>query len=190
MDAFLSATGGVFLSEMGDKTQLLALFLAAYFAQKNAIILGIFCATFLNHAVSAFLGVWVADYLSAQIITWFVGISFILVGLWLLIPDKDDSNANSIWLKHGAFTATLVLYFLAEMGDKTQIATVLLAVKYQNLFWVITGSVVGLMLANLPIVYLGERMMQYIPAKIVRVLACGLFCLLGMFTLISEYIAN
>ena len=186
MEAFVSSTVGVLIAEIGDKTQLLTLFLAARFAQKNAIIMGIFMATLLNHAVSAFFGVWLTQTVSPDVLKWLVGGSFIAVGLWLLIPDKDDDNDNNRWLKYGAFTATLILFFLAEIGDKTQIATVLLAAKYQNLFWVVSGSILGLMLANVPVVYLGEKIMRRIPAHWVRWAACALFCVLGVLTLLSD----
>lgn len=186
MEAFLSSTLGVFISEIGDKTQLLTLFLAARFAQKNAIILGIFVATLLNHAVSAFLGVWLAQAISPEVMKWVVGASFILVGLWLLIPDKDDDDDSNGWLKYGAFMATVVLFFLAEIGDKTQVATVVLAAKYHSLFWVVSGSVLGLMLANVPVAYWGERIMKKIPATAVRIAACALFCVLGVVTLAGE----
>ncbi len=189
LEAFVSSTVGVFIAEIGDKTQLLTLFLAARFAQKNAIIAGIFTATLLNHAVSAFLGVWLAQFISPEMMKWIVGISFIAVGLWLLIPDKDDGDDEGKWLKYGAYIATVVLFFLAEIGDKTQIATVLLAAKYQNLFWVVSGSVLGLMLANVPVAYLGDRIMQNIPAKAVRIAACALFCLLGTITLLGQGIS-
>lgn len=189
LEAFVSSTVGVFIAEIGDKTQLLTLFLAARFAQKNAIIAGIFTATLLNHAVSAFLGVWLAQFISPDMMKWIVGASFIAVGLWLLIPDKDDGDDEGKWLKYGAYAATVVLFFLAEIGDKTQIATVLLAAKYQNLFWVVCGSVLGLMLANVPVVYLGDRIMQKIPAKAVRMAACALFCLLGTITLLGQGIS-
>ena len=133
MEAFLSSTLSVAAAEIGDKTQLLSLFLAARFAQKNAIVAGIFIATLLNHLVSAVFGVWLAQELSPDVAKWAVGISFIAVGLWLLLPDKDE-DPGSRWLKYGAFSATVILFFMAEIGDKTQIATVLLAAKYQELF--------------------------------------------------------
>ncbi len=188
MEAFLSSTLAVAIAEIGDKTQLLALFLAARFAQKNAIIAGIFVATLLNHFVSALLGVWLAQFISPEMMQWIVGISFIAVGLWLLIPDKDEETDNR-WLKYGAFGATVFLFFLAEIGDKTQIATVLLAAKFQSMFWVVAGSTLGLMLANVPVVYLGEMLMKKIPAKAVRIAACLLFCVLGMLTLLGNGIA-
>lgn len=184
MEAFLSSTFGVFIAEIGDKTQLLTLFLAARFAQKNAVIAGIFAATLLNHLVSAWLGVWLAASVSPVLVKWIVGLSFIAVGLWLLKSDKDDDGDNGgRWLKYGAFAATLVLFFLAEIGDKTQIATVLLAARYNDLAWVVSGSVLGLMLANVPVAYLGEKIMAKVPAAAVRRAACLLFCLLGVLTL-------
>lgn len=184
MEAFLSSTFGVFIAEIGDKTQLLTLFLAARFAQKNAVIAGIFAATLLNHLVSAWLGVWLAASVSPVLVKWIVSLSFIAVGLWLLKPDKDDDGDNGgRWLKYGAFAATLVLFFLAEIGDKTQIATVLLAARYNDLAWVVSGSVLGLMLANVPVAYLGEKIMAKVPAAAVRRAACLLFCLLGVLTL-------
>ena len=186
MEAFFSSTVGVLIAEIGDKTQLLTLFLAARFAQKHAIILGIFVATLFNHAVSAYFGVWLTQTVSPAILQWLVGGSFIVVGLWLLIPDKDDDDDSSPWLKYGAFVATFVLFFLAEIGDKTQIATVLLAAKYQDLFWVVMGSILGLMLANVPVVYLGEQVMRRVPARLMRWAACVLFCVLGVMTLLSD----
>lgn len=185
MEAFISSTVGVAIAEMGDKTQLLALFLAARFAQKNAIVLGIFIATLLNHAVSAVIGIWLATYVSPEWMKWIVGLSFIMVGLWLLLPDNDD-RPNNRWLKYGAFGATVWLFFLAEIGDKTQIATVLLAAKYQEMFWVLCGSVFGLMLANVPVVYVGDLLMKKIPANRVRMAACALFCILGIITLMGQ----
>ncbi|UOO81979.1 TMEM165/GDT1 family protein [Uruburuella testudinis] len=188
MEAFLSSTLAVAIAEIGDKTQLLALFLAARFHQKSAIIAGIFVATLFNHLFSAVLGVWLAQFISPEMMKWIVGVSFIAVGLWLLVPDKDGGT-DKRWLKYGAFGATAVLFFLAEIGDKTQIATVLLAAKYQAMFWVVAGSTFGLMLANVPVVFLGRAMMKKIPAKAVRTAACVLFCLLGMVTLAGGGIA-
>ena len=182
MEAFFSSILGVAIPEIGDKTQLLALFLAARFAQKNAVVSGIFIATLLNHLVSAFVGVWLAETVSPDTVKWAVGISFIVVGLWLLLPDKDE-NPDSRWLKYGAFGATVFLFFMAEIGDKTQIATVLLAAKYQSLSMVVLGSVTGLMLATVPVVYLGDMLMKKIPTKAVRISACVLFCVLGAITL-------
>ncbi|MBF0803640.1 MULTISPECIES: TMEM165/GDT1 family protein [unclassified Neisseria] len=182
MEAFFSSALGVAIAEIGDKTQLLALFLAARFARKNAIAAGIFTATLLNHAVSAVFGVWLAQTVPPEVMKWIVGLSFIAVGLWLLLPDPPGGPDNR-WLKYGAFGATAALFFLAEIGDKTQIATVLLAARYQEMFGVVAGSTLGLMLASLPAVYLGETLMKKIPPKAVRLSACALFCILGAATL-------
>lgn len=182
MEAFLYSTLGVAWAEIGDKTQLLALFLAARFTQKNAIAAGIFAATLLNHLASAWLGVWLAANVSPEMMKWAVGLSFIAVGLWLLRPD-NDGMPDSRWLEFGAFGATAMLFFLAEIGDKTQIATVLLAAKYESLYAVVAGSTVGLMLANLPVVYFGNALMKKLPARAVRIGACVLFCIMGVLTI-------
>ncbi|WP_274585284.1 TMEM165/GDT1 family protein [Neisseria leonii] len=183
MEAFWYSTAGVLFAEIGDKTQLLALFLAARFPQKKAVIAGILAATLLNHAVSAVFGAWLAQAVPPGVVKWLVGLSFIAVGLWLLVPDKDGGGDDGRWLKYGAFAATAVLFFLAEIGDKTQIATVLLAAKYQAAFAVMCGSTLGLMLANVPAVYLGDALLRRIPAQTVRRTACAAFCLLGVLTL-------
>lgn len=187
MDAFLSSTLAVALAEIGDKTQLLALFLAARFAQKYAIAAGILVATLLNHAASAWLGVWLAQWLSPMLMTWLVGLSFIGVGLWLLKPDQDDA-VDGRYMRYGAFVATLVLFFLAEIGDKTQIATVLLAAKYHDVSAVVLGSTVGMLMANVPVVFMGQWLMGKLPFKAVRMGACVLFCALGVFTLVRFYV--
>lgn len=186
LDAFIASVLAVALAEVGDKTQLLALFLTAVFARKSAIILGILIATVLNHGVSAWLGVWVSSYLNETNLTWIVAISFIAVGLWLLIPDKDD-EVDEKYVKWGAFAATTVLFFFAEIGDKTQIATVLLAAKYNDFYSVLAGSTLGMMLANVPVVFLGAWLMSKLPFKQVRYGACVLFLLLGAGTLIRYY---
>ena len=187
MDAFLSSTLAVALAEIGDKTQLLALFLAARFAQKYAIVAGILVATLLNHAVSAWLGVWLAQWLSPLVMGWLVGLSFVAVGLWLLKPDKDD-DVDSRYLRYGAYAASTVLFFLAEIGDKTQIATVLLAAKYHDVVAVVGGSTLGMLLANVPVVFAGAWLMGKLPFKAVRIGACVLFCALGVFTLVRLYV--
>lgn len=181
MDAFFSSTLLVALAEIGDKTQLLALFLAARFRQKYAVSAGIVAATLLNHAVSAWLGVWLAARFSPTALSWLVGGSFIAVGLWLLLPDKDGSQESPM-MKYGAFLATFVLFFLAEIGDKTQLATVFLAARYHDMWAVVAGSTLGLVLANVPVVYLGERLLSRIPARTVRIAACLLFCAMGLWT--------
>ena len=183
MEAFLSSTLAVAIAEIGDKTQLLALFLAARFNQKSAIIAGIFVSTLLNHLLSAVIGVWLAQFVSPEMMKWIVGISFIAVGLWLLVPDKDGAT-NNRWLQYGAFGATVVLFFLAEIGDKTQIATVLLAAKYDSLIQVVTGTTLGMMLANVPVVLIGKLGADKLPLKGIRIACAILFVGLGVSTLI------
>lgn len=188
MEAFVSSTFSIAATEIGDKTQLLALLLASRFSQKNAVVAGIFMATLLNHILSTVLGIWLAQTLSPQTVKWIVGLSFIVMGLWLLLPGKINA-LNERWLKYGAFGATAILFFIAEIGDKTQVATIVMAVKYQEMFWVITGSVLGLLLANVPIVYFGEALIKRIPAQILRMGASAAFCILGVLTLLGGGIA-
>ncbi|WP_456237910.1 TMEM165/GDT1 family protein [Maribrevibacterium harenarium] len=183
MEAILTSISTVALAEMGDKTQLLALFLAARFAAKGQIVLGILLATIANHLASAWLGAWVADWLPPTWIHWLIGASFIAVGLWILIPDKDDSDDNSV-MKSGAFIATFILFFMAEIGDKTQIATVILGAKYQAITAVTLGSTIGMLLANVPVVYAGQWLMERINPDKTRLAACILFVLLGIAAIV------
>ncbi|BFM50233.1 TMEM165/GDT1 family protein [Marinomonas sp. THO17] len=187
MEALFTSTSTVALAEMGDKTQLLALFLATRFASKINIVLGILCATLLNHAVSTWLGIELAQWFPANIINWIVGFSFIAVGLWLLIPDKDESADNQL-LKYGAFCATFMLFFLAEIGDKTQVATVLLGAHYGSMWAVLLGSTVGMMMTNVPVIFAGRWLMDQVNAKRTRQLACLLFIIIGMITLVTPYL--
>lgn len=182
MEALLSSFTAVAIAEIGDKTQLLSLFLAARFRNKTAIIAGILVATLLNHAASAWLGVWVAQFIPAAWGPWLLGGSFIVVALWLLIPDKDDSEDTAV-LKYGAFVASCILFFLAEIGDKTQIATVILAAAFQDAVWmVIWGTTLGMLAANVPVVYLGSWLLQKISLDWARRAACAVFMLLGVIT--------
>lgn len=183
LDAFLSSTLAVTLAEIGDKTQLLALFLATRFKRKYAIVAGILAATLLNHAVSA----WLASWLTPAVTAWLVGISLIAVGLWLLKPDKED-DVGSRYMQYGAFLATAVLFFLAEIGDKTQIATVLLAARYDDMAAVVLGSTLGMLIANVPVVLFGSWLMGKLPFRQVRIGACVLFCALGVYTLVRLYV--
>ncbi|GAA0700476.1 TMEM165/GDT1 family protein [Marinobacterium maritimum] len=184
MDAFIPSTLAVAIAEIGDKTQLLTLFLAARFVQRNAIILGILVATLVNHGLSAWLGAWLVQWIPESWVPWIIGGSFIAVGLWVLIPDKDDEEDGAV-LKYGAFIATCILFFIAEIGDKTQIATVILAARYDSLFWVIAGTTIGMMLANVPVAYAGNWLMQKIPLNLARWSACGLFVGLGLLSIIA-----
>lgn len=186
MDAFLSSTLAVAIAEIGDKTQLLTLFLVARFAgHRGAIIAGIVLATLVNHGASAWLGAWLVDWVPLRWVPCVVGLSFIAVGLWVLIPDKEDEERGTA-LKYGPFLASCVLFFVAEIGDKTQIATLVLAARYDTLLaWVIAGTTVGMLLANVPVALCGRWIMQWIPLQVVRYGACALFLLLGGWALVS-----
>ncbi|WP_151703350.1 TMEM165/GDT1 family protein [Nitrincola alkalilacustris] len=184
MDAFISSTLVVAIAEIGDKTQLLTLFLAARYARHSAIILGILVATLLNHGLSAWLGAWVVQWFPPLLLPWILGGSFIAVGLWVLVPDKDEGADASV-LAYGAFTATCILFFLAEIGDKTQVATVIMAARFENaLLWVVAGSTLGMMLANVPVAYAGSWLMQRISLTWIRWVACGLFVLMGLMSIV------
>ncbi len=183
MEALFSSFSAVALAEIGDKTQLLSLFLAARFRSRFAIIAGILVATLLNHAASAWLGAWVAQFIPAGWHAWLLGGSFIVVALWLLVPDKDDSEENNL-LKYGAFVASTVLFFVAEIGDKTQIATVILAATYSATWLVIIGTTLGMLAANVPVVYFGAWLMERIPLDWARRAACAVFFVLGVLTIV------
>lgn len=182
MDAFplstaLLSAGTVALAEIGDKTQLLALLLAARFRRPWPIVAGILVATILNHALAAWFGTLVAQWLRPEILRWIVATSFIAVALWTLKPDSLDDD--SVTSTRGAFIATTVAFFLAEIGDKTQVATVLLAAKYPPLWEVVVGTTVGMLLANVPVVALGSRFADRLPLKAARYVAAVVFLLLG-----------
>ena len=183
MDAFLTSTVTVAIAEIGDKTQLLSLFLAARYRHKWSIIAGIFVATVLNHFVSAWFGSWIISVLPQATATYVVAASFIAVGLWVLIPDKADDDDMGVVRKYGAFVATTVLFFLAEIGDKTQIATVVLGAQYSNVWLVTLGTTIGMMLANVPVVLLGNKLMQKLPLDLARYMASALFIVLGVVAL-------
>ncbi len=180
MDAFVTSTLTVALAEIGDKTQLLSLFLATRFRNKWAIIAGILVATLFNHGVSAWLGDWISQYLQSDIGQWLIGSSFILLGLWLLIPDKDDSEDSALE-RYGAFVATTVLFFFAEIGDKTQVATVLLGAQFSDVLWVTVGTTLGMLAANVPVVFAGDYIMQRIPLKTAHLIAALAFIAVGIW---------
>ncbi|WP_111497111.1 MULTISPECIES: TMEM165/GDT1 family protein [Marinobacter] len=182
MDAFLASTLAVAIAEIGDKTQLLSLFLICRYSKRLPIIMGIVVATLLNHALSALLGAWLAKVIPADWLPWILAASFIAIALWLLIPDKDDSEDAGL-LRFGAFTATTLMFFIAEIGDKTQIATVVLAARYDATSLVILGTTVGMLLANVPVIVAGKWLMDRLPLATARLVACGLFILLGIITL-------
>ncbi len=182
-DAFVASFASVAVAEIGDKTQLLSLFLAARFRSRGAIIAGVLVATLLNHAASAWFGAWVAQFIPEGWHSWLLGGSFIAVALWLLIPDKDDSEEVSV-LKYGAFFASCILFFLAEIGDKTQVATVLLAATYPETWQVILGTTIGMLAANVPVVYAGSWLLERISLDWARRVACAIFMLLGVITIV------
>ncbi len=184
MEAFLVSTGVVALGEMGDKTQLLALMLAARFRKPWPIVAGILVATLANHALAGAVGAWVAQALGPDILRWVIGASFLAMAVWMLIPDQADEveGGGGRW---GVFGTTLVAFFLAEMGDKTQIATVAMAARYADLVPVVAGSTLGLMLANVPAVFLGDKVARLVPMRVVHIVSAALFAVLGVLTLFN-----
>lgn len=181
MEALLVSTAIVAIAEMGDKTQLLSFVLAAKFKRKLPIILGIFVATMANHFMAGYVGTWLASQVAPVTMTWIVAVSFFIFGLWALKPDKLEDGRN---LKGaGVFLTTLVAFFLVEMGDKTQLATVALAARFDALVPVVMGTTLGMMIANVPAVWLGETMAHRINMKYMRWVAASLFNLLGVLTL-------
>ena len=184
MNAFLTSVTTVALAEMGDKTQLLSLLLAARFRNKPAIIAGILLATLLNHAASAWLGTWLAHWLNSHWFDWLLAASFILLGLWLLIPDKDEDVSHRF--DHlGAFLVATVLFFLAEIGDKTQVATVLLGAQFSDLLWVTLGTTLGMLIANVPVVYMGDHLLKRLPMRALHLAASALFIGVGLWVLVG-----
>ena len=185
MEAFLVSTGIVALAEMGDKTQLLALLLAVKFRRPWPIVLGIFVATLANHALAGAVGAWVTTVLGPDVLRWVLGGSFIAMAVWMLIPDKMDDNETGAAPRFGVFGTTAIAFFLAEMGDKTQVATVMLAAQYHAYFSVIAGTTLGMMLANAPVVWLGERMTRLLPLRAVHIVSALIFLGLGLAALLG-----
>ena len=187
--ALLTSTAAVAIAEIGDKTQLLSLVLAARFANKKAIVLGILVATLLNHAASAWLGVWLGDslqqWLADGTANCILASGFLAMALWVLIPDKDDDSINT-HQNWGAFLATALLFFLAEIGDKTQIATVLLAAEFNSVLWVTLGTTLGMLIANVPVVIYGSKLMQRLPLNAARYATSLLFLVLAGWVLLSS----
>ena len=180
MDSFLVSTGLVTAAEIGDKTQLLALLLACRFRRPVPIIAGILIATLANHALAGIAGQWAGYLVEGPWLRWIIGLSFLAVAAWALIPDKlDADDTPGKLMGAGALVATLVSFFLAEMGDKTQVATILLAARLDGLAWIVLGTTLGMMLANVPIVLCGHALATRVPAKAVRVGAAVLFGGLG-----------
>ena len=182
MDAFLVSTAIVALAEIGDKTQLLAFILAAKFRRPLPIVLGILVATLANHAFAAAVGAWLTTLMGPQMLRWVLGLSFVAMAVWTLIPDKLDEEDAKL-PRFGVFGATLIAFFLAEMGDKTQVATVALAAQYQAMVAVVAGTTLGMMIANVPAVLLGDRIAARMPVKLVHGIAAAIFLGLGIATL-------
>lgn len=184
MEALLVSTGVVALAEIGDKTQLLAFILAARFKKPMPIILGILVATLANHGLAGALGAWITTTISPEILRWILGLSFLGMAVWTLIPDKIEEEETKIAQKFGVFGATLVTFFLAEMGDKTQIATVALAAHYAAPLLVVAGTTLGMLIADVPAVFAGDKLAEKIPMKLVHSIAAAIFAVLGVVTLV------
>jgi putative Ca2+/H+ antiporter (TMEM165/GDT1 family) len=178
MEALFVSAGVVALAEIGDKTQLLAILLAVRFRAPVPIIFGILGATIVNHTLAAFLGTYIGAWLGMNLSS-ILAVSFLAMGLWTLLPDKLDHEPK-LFEKFGAFGATLISFFLIEMGDKTQLATMALAARFDNVLWVAMGTTLGMMIADVPAVYLGDIAANRIPLKCVRMIAAGIFILLGL----------
>jgi putative Ca2+/H+ antiporter (TMEM165/GDT1 family) len=185
MEAFWWSTGVVALGEMGDKTQLLALLLAARFKRPWPIVAGIAVATSANHAMAGALGHWVALWLGADVLRWVVGVGFLAMAAWMLVPDRVEADEASRSRGLSVFATTTVAFFLAEMGDKTQLATVALAARYPELVAVVLGTTFGLMLANVPVVFLGDRLLRRVSMKWVHAAAALLFVAMGLLALFN-----
>lgn len=187
MDAFLIATGVVALAEIGDKTQLLSLVLAARYRSPWAISAGIFIATLLNHALAALVGDSVMDWLGPDWMRWIVGLSFVAMALWTLIPDRldedEENTAEKKLRRYGVFVMTTVIFFLLEMGDKTQVATAILAARFNDFVPVVLGTTVGMLLANVPVVFFGNMLLKKISIELVHRVTAILFLILGVATL-------
>jgi putative Ca2+/H+ antiporter (TMEM165/GDT1 family) len=184
MEAFLVSTGIVALAEIGDKTQLLAFVLAAKFRRPLPIIAAIFVATIANHAFAAAIGTWITSLLGPNVLRWVLGVSFIAMAAWTLVPDKIDDDDIPL-ARYGVFLTTLIAFFIAEMGDKTQVATVALAARYHSLVAVVCGTTLGMMLANVPAVYLGDKIANKVPLTLVHGVAALIFAALGVATLLG-----
>jgi Ca2+/H+ antiporter, TMEM165/GDT1 family len=185
MEVLYISTGVVALAEMGDKTQLLAFILAARFKKPVPIILGILLATLVNHGLAGVLGAWITSVVSPDTMRWVLGLSFIAMAIWTLIPDKIEEEETQIAQKLGAFGATLVTFFLAEMGDKTQIATVALAAHYGAPLLVVIGTTLGMLIADVPAVFAGNKFADKIPMRLVHAIAAAIFAIMGVLTLLK-----
>ena len=185
MESLLVSTGVVALAEIGDKTQLLAFILAARFKKPVPIILGILAATVVNHGLAGALGAWITSTITPEVLRWVLGISFIGMAIWTLIPDKIEDEETQIAARFGVFGATLITFFLAEMGDKTQIATIAMAAHYAAPVMVVIGTTLGMLIADVPAVFVGDKLANKIPMKLVHSIAAAIFAVLGVMTLLG-----
>lgn len=185
MESLLVSCGVVALAEIGDKTQLLAFLLAARFKKPVPIVLGILAATLVNHGLAGALGAWITAHVEPSILRWVLGASFIGMAIWTLIPDKIEEDDTKLASRFGVFGATLMTFFLAEMGDKTQIATVAMAAHYADVWMVVAGTTLGMLIADVPAVFVGDRLASKIPMKWVHGTAAAIFALLGVMTLLG-----
>ena len=185
MESILVSTGVVALAEIGDKTQLLAFILAARFKKPLPIILGILVATVINHGLAGALGAWITSTISPEVLRWVLGASFIAMAIWTMIPDKIEEEETQIAQRFGIFGATFITFFLAEMGDKTQIATVAMAAHYTEPLMVVIGTTLGMLIADVPAVFAGDKLANKIPMKLVHSIAAAVFALLGVLTLVG-----
>lgn len=185
MEALFISTGVVALAEIGDKTQLLAFILAARFKKPLPIIAGILCATLVNHGLAGAFGAWISSVVSPEIMRWALGLSFIGMAAWTMIPDKIEEEETQIAKRLGVFGATLITFFLAEMGDKTQIATVAMAAHYPNPLMVVAGTTLGMLIADVPAVFIGDKLANKIPMKLVHTIAACIFAAMGVATLLG-----
>jgi len=185
MDALLVSTGVVALAEIGDKTQLLAFLLAARFKKPLPIVAGIFVATIFNHGLAGALGAWITSMLTPEVLRWVLGVSFLGMAAWTLVPDKIEDDETNVASRFGVFGATLVTFFLAEMGDKTQIATVAMAAHYPDPVMVVAGTTLGMLIADVPAVFAGDKLAAKIPLKLVHGIAAAMFAALGLATLLG-----
>jgi len=184
MEAFLVSAGIVALAEMGDKTQLLSLVLAARFRKPWPIVFGIFVSTLVNHALAGAAGAWITTLLGPTVLRWILAISFLAMAAWMLVPDKLDDDEQPKAARFGVFGTTVIAFFLAEMGDKTQVATVMLAARYAQLAAVVAGTTLGMMLANVAGVFLGDRVTRAVPIKVVHGISAAIFVALGIAALL------
>ena len=183
MEALLVSTGVVALAEIGDKTQLLALLLATRLRAPIPIVLGIVVATLANHAFAGAVGAWLVHVIGPDVMRWILGISFLAMAAWTLIPDEPPAD-DAARPRYGVFVTTVVAFFLVEMGDKTQIATVALAAQFQSLAMVVLGTTLGMLIANVPVVFMGDALIRRVPMKVVRSVAAAVFALLGLYALL------